>query len=211
MLFRILEEMEKDNPDESTITEAAITLITELLSHMSERARRHIISRPAFSPMDHQQNNPGRMRRSFLTTVGLSVTSNMSMYFLSVGLNMLDGSEEGSMQSAGPPSREQWVMKFIAWLAERIVAPVLLTSLVLWVREDIIGNEMHLMHYEDNGISNVLINGLSRAFFLAIRGFPGISQPDLWARLASVFIEFIGAAFLYWMGGFWDPDTPDVT
>ena len=38
--------------------------------------------------------------------------------------------------------------------------------------------------------------------FFAIRGFLGISEPDLlWAANVQAFIDFIGPVFLYWIGG----------
>jgi len=53
MISHYVAEMERDNIDESTVTEATTTLITELLGHMSETACSQIISSQPFSPMDH--------------------------------------------------------------------------------------------------------------------------------------------------------------
>ena len=105
-----------------------------------------------------------------------------------------------------PNTRLQWVQKFLAWLAERVLAPVLLTWFLVLVRASVIDNEKYMMQFDNNGNVNVLINGLSRAFFLGVRDFPGITDPNLWARLAAVVIDMLGAAFLWWMGGHWDPD-----
>uniref|UniRef100_K3Z0E2 Uncharacterized protein n=1 Tax=Setaria italica TaxID=4555 RepID=K3Z0E2_SETIT len=228
MIFDLLTAIEnvECDIDDGRITEATITLITGMLSHMSERARSHIISNLAL-PTSHQRdpqlahppqpNNYWRMWRSFMTTIGFSIASNVVLYFLSVGMRLLEQTDEGSNIHCGePPSAEpqqdvwsKWVIKFTGWLVERVAAPFILIWFVVLIRERVINNENHMLEYEQNGTANVLVNGLSRAFFLAIRGFPGIRDPELWARLASVLVDVLGAAFLWWMGGHWDPDIAD--
>lgn len=139
MLLDIAASMESlpHNLDDEAIAEAVIALMTEIVSHMSDRARNQIISAQPFSrmhqegPPQQDQTNPGRMWMSFFATVGLSVLSNMALYFLSVLVRTLDRSGEGanSMQcaeaEAEAPNPQQdewngWVMKFIAWLVESL-------------------------------------------------------------------------------------------
>lgn len=196
-----------------------------MLSHLSEQARREIISKlsvsstePGRDPLAHpppQNMHRFGMWKSFLTTVGLSIASNICLYFLSVGMRLLEQSEpsEQSEVRSEPLSAlteqdewNKWVLKFLGWMAERVAAPVLLTWLLLLIRASVVDNEKYMMEFDNNETVNVLVNGMSRAFFLGIRDFPGLSHPNLWARLASVVIDIIGAAFLWWMGGHWDPD-----
>ena len=152
------------------------------------------------------------MWKSLVTTVGLSIVSNISLYLLSVGTRLLEQSEERSEYVSAQVEQDgwnKWVQKFLAWLAERVLAPFLLTWFLVLVRASVIDNEKYMMQFDNNGNVNVLINGLCRAFFLGVRDFPGITDPNLWARLAAVVIDMLGAAFLWWMGGHWDPDIAD--
>ncbi|PUZ76913.1 hypothetical protein GQ55_1G328200 [Panicum hallii var. hallii] len=196
-----------------------------MLSHLSDQARREIISNlsvsstePGRDPLAHPP--PRNMHRfgmwkSFLTTVGLSIASNICLYFLSVGMRILEQNEQSEVRSeslSAPTEQDEWnrwVLKFIRWMAERVAAPVILTWFLVWIRASVVDNERYMMEFDNNEAANVVVNGMSRAFFLGIRDFPGLTRPDLWARIAAVVIDMIGAAFLWWMGGHWDPDIAD--
>jgi hypothetical protein len=215
-----------------TLTESdQISLINQWVNQASDSARRRVGLIPGLSLSDQQDacQDPGlslsdqqdacqaqanlkeRMWKSFVATVGLSIASNIFLYLLYAGKKLLAKNEDVGSSTTEAASYEgsRWEQEFLEWVVERFLSPAALLWLLIVVNLSVIDRERQRLWFHHNGITNILINSLSRGFFLGIRSYPGLQYAELWARIASVIIDILGAAFLYWMGGHWDPDIAD--
>jgi hypothetical protein len=179
------------------------------LNQAPETVRNQARSNPSLSVLDQpedlhpQETINGRMWRTFLASVGLSVASNLFLYLQYVEKKAL-------VKGEGVETPSAWVQVFEEWLMERFLSPTFFMFLLLVLNLSVIESERHKMRFKHNGVTNIIINGLSRGAFLGVRSFPGLRNAELWARIVSVVIEILGAAFLYWKRGHWDPDIADA-